>query len=358
MKEKVVIGMSGGVDSSVCAYLLLKKGYDVIGITLQVSQDDPEFTEREGGCCSLSDVEDARRVAYKLGIPFYVFNFRKNFKEKVIDNFIEEYLNGHTPNPCIRCNKYIKFEDLLLKSVAIGADYIATGHYAKIENKDGRFLLKKAGDETKDQTYVLYNLTQHQLKHTLMPCGDYTKKEIRRIAEEIGLDTAKKPDSQEICFIPDDDHGKFISNNAPNSVKSGNFVDKSGNVLGIHKGIVYYTIGQRKGLGIAMGRPVFVTDINPLKNEIVIGDEEDIFKTSLIIRDVNLIPFDFLDKEMNVYGKIRYSSKPAPATIYPLGDKKIKVEFLDKQRAITKGQSCVLYDNDVVIGGGIIESVV
>ncbi len=355
MKEKVVIGMSGGVDSSVACYLLLKKGYDVIGITLQISPEDEEFTEREGGCCSLSDVEDARRVAYKLGIPFYVFNMRRNFKEKVIDNFVDEYLNGRTPNPCVRCNKYIKFEDLLLKSMAIGANFIATGHYAKIENKDGRFLLKKAGDYKKDQSYALYNLTQDQLKHTLMPCGDYEKIKIRQIAEEIGLEVSKKPDSQEICFIPDDDHGKFIKRLAPDKVLPGNFVDKNGNILGEHKGIVYYTIGQRKGLGIAMGRPSFVTDINPASNEVVLGDE--IFKSSLIIKDVNLIAFDELKEPMEVLGKIRYAAKPSLATIYPLENGNIKVEFKEKQRAITKGQSCVLYDGDYVIGGGVIESI-
>lgn len=355
--EKVVIGMSGGVDSSVAAYLLLKQGYDVIGIMLQVSPENEEFTEREGGCCSLSDVEDARRVAYKLGIPFYVFNMRKNFKEKVIDNFVDEYLNGRTPNPCIRCNRYIKFEDLLTRSLGIGANYIATGHYSKIENKNGRYLLKRAAFDNKDQSYALYNLTQEQLKHTLMPCGDYSKEEIRKMANDLELGVAKKPDSQEICFVLDDDHGKFIKDMAPDKVTKGNFVDKNGKILGEHKGIVYYTIGQRKGLGIALGKPIFVIDINPLTNEVVLGDEEDIFNYSLIIKDVNLISIDSLKEPMEVEGKIRYAAKPAPATIYPMEDGKIKVVFKEPQRAITKGQSCVLYDGDLVVGGGVIESI-
>lgn len=354
MKEKVVIGMSGGVDSSVAAYLLLKKGYDVIGIMLQVSPKDVEFTEREGGCCQLSDVEDARRVAFKLGIPFYVFNMRENFKEKVIDNFIDEYLNGRTPNPCIMCNKHIKFEDLLARSLGIGASFIATGHYSKIENKDGRYLLKRACDDHKDQSYVLYNLTQDQLKHTLMPCGDYTKGQIRQIADELGLEVAKKPDSEEICFVLDDDHGNFIKSVVPERVVPGNFVDKNGKILGKHKGIVYYTIGQRKGLGIATGKRIFVVDINPLTNEVVLGDESDIFKSSLIIKDVNFIALDSLKEPMEVQGKIRYSSKLAAATIYPLDDERIKVVFNKPQRAITKGQSCVLYDGDLVVGGGVI----
>jgi len=354
LNQKVVVGMSGGVDSSVAAYLLLKKGYDVIGITLEVTPKDEGFFEREGGCCSLRDIEDARHVAYRLGIPFYVFNMRKNFKEKVIDNFIDEYLSGNTPNPCIRCNKFIKFEDLLNRSLGLGANYIATGHYAKIENRGSRYLLKRGNDVHKDQSYVLYNLTQDQLKHTLMPCGDYTKDEIREIAYEIGLEVAKKPDSQEICFVIDDDHGKFIKSQVPDKVLPGNFVDKNGKVLGRHKGIVYYTIGQRKGLGIALGKPVFVIDINPLTNEVVIGDEEDLLKSSLIIKDVNLIGIDELKEPMEVMGKIRYAAKPSLATIYPLEDGKIKLEFKEKQRAITKGQSCVLYDGDYVIGGGII----
>lgn len=357
MKKKVVIGMSGGVDSSVAAYLLKEQGYDVIGVTMQVWQEDKEYEEREGGCCSLSAVEDARRVADKLGIPFYVLNFRRSFKEKVIDYFVDEYIAGRTPNPCVACNKYLKFDELLRKAQGFGADYVATGHYAKIEEKDGRYLLIRAEDDRKDQTYALYNLTQYQLAHTLMPCGEYTKDKIREIAKEIGLAVHNKKDSEEICFIPDNNHGNYIEIAAPGKVKSGNFVDKHGKVLGRHKGIVYYTIGQRKGLGLAMGRPVFVTDINPYTNEVVIGAEEDIFKTDLIAKDINFILFDKLEEAVEVQAKIRYSARPADAVITPHSDGKVKVSFKEKQRAITKGQSVVFYQGNVVVGGGIIDEI-
>ena len=350
--------MSGGVDSSVAAYLLKEQGYDVIGVTMQIWQEDKEYEERDGGGCSLSAVDDARRVADKIGIPFYVLNFRDSFKKNVIDYFIDEYMEGKTPNPCIACNKYLKFDELLKKAQGIGADYIATGHYAKIEEHNGRYILVKSDDDKKDQTYALYNMTQEQLAHTLMPCGEYTKDRIREIAKEIGLDVHNKKDSEEICFISDNNHGKYISEAMPGKVKQGNFVDKDGNILGKHKGIVYYTIGQRKGLGLAMGRPVFVTDINPLTNEVVVGAEEDIFKTDLICKDINFIAFDNLDKSLELKAKIRYSAKPATATITPLENGKVRVSFKEKQRAITKGQSVVFYLDDLVVGGGIIESLV
>jgi len=359
MKKRVVVGMSGGVDSSVAAYLLKEQGYEVIGVTMKhFDDDDEDFTQREGGCCSLSSVEDARRVADKLGIPFYVLNFKDSFKEKVIDNFIDEYIEGRTPNPCIQCNKHIKFDEFLIRAKEIGADYVATGHYAKIEkNEDGRYILIKADDDTKDQTYALYNFTQEQLSQTLMPCGDYTKVRIREIAKEIGLAVHNKKDSEEICFIPDNNHGKYISKARPRDVKEGNFVDKNGNVLGKHKGIVYYTIGQRKGLGIALGKPVYVTAINPKTNEVVLGPEEDVFKKELISKENNFIVFDKLEKEITVQAKVRYSARPAEATISPLADGRVKVSFKERQRAITKGQSVVFYDGNIVVGGGIIEEI-
>jgi tRNA-uridine 2-sulfurtransferase len=357
MAEKVVIGMSGGVDSSVAAYLLKEKGYEVIGVTMQVWPSDEEYEEREGGCCSLSAVEDARRVAYKLDIPFYVMNFKDIFKKNVIDYFIDEYMEGRTPNPCVACNKFIKFDSFLNKAMALGAQYVATGHYAKIEKSDDRFLIRCADDNKKDQTYALYNLTQFQLSHTLMPCGDYNKSHIREIAKEIGLEVHNKKDSEEICFIPDNDHGAYIKRQLPNNVKEGNFVDKFGNVMGRHKGIVYYTIGQRKGLGLSIGRPIFVTDIVPWKNEIVIGSEDDIFKTELIAKNLNFIPFNSLEASMQVEAKIRYSAKPSPAEVIPIGEGKVKVTFKYKQRAITKGQSVVFYKGDLLVGGGIIDEI-
>ncbi|AGK98000.1 tRNA 2-thiouridine(34) synthase MnmA [Clostridium pasteurianum] len=357
MNNRVVVGMSGGVDSSVTAYLLKEQGYEVIGVTMQVWPEDKEYEEREGGCCSLSSVEDARRVAHKLEIPFYVMNFRELFNEKVIEPFIDEYLVGRTPNPCIACNKFIKFDAFLEKAKSLNADYIATGHYAKIYKEKGRFLVKRSKDDKKDQTYVLYNMTQYQLEHTLMPCGDYSKDKIRDIAKEIGLSVHNKKDSEEICFIPDNDHGAYIKRQKPQEVKEGNFVDSIGNILGKHKGIVYYTIGQRKGLGIALGKPVFVKDINVSKNEVVLGSEEDIFKTELIADEVNFIPFDKLNASMKVKAKIRYASKATEAIIYPYENDKVKVVFEKGVRAITKGQSVVFYDEDLLLGGGIIEKI-
>lgn len=285
-------------------------------------------------------------------------NFRDYFKEKVIDKFVQEYIDGKTPNPCIECNKHLKFDELLRRARGIGADYVATGHYAKIEKRDDRYLLIRSDDDRKDQTYALYNFTQDQLEHTLMPCGDYEKTKIREIAKEIGLAVHNKKDSEEICFISDNNHGKYISEAEPNRVKPGNFVDKSGNILGKHKGIVYYTIGQRKGLGLSLGRPVFVTNINAKTNEVVLGSEDDIFKTELIATDVNFIPFDKLEKEIEVTAKIRYSARPAEATLIPLPNGRVKVIFKEKQRAITKGQSVVFYDDEIVVGGGIIESII
>ncbi|MFV3010531.1 tRNA 2-thiouridine(34) synthase MnmA [Clostridium botulinum] len=355
MKKKVLVGMSGGVDSSVAAYLLKEQGYEVIGVTMQIWQDDEEFIEKEGGCCSLSAVADARRVANKIGIPFYVMNFKDAFKRNVIDYFVDEYMEGRTPNPCIACNKFIKFSSFLDKAMAMGIDYVATGHYAIIEKHNDRYIIKKSEDDKKDQTYALYNLTQFQLERTLMPCGQYEKSKIREIAKEIGLRVHNKKDSEEICFIPDNDHGRYIKNRFPNKVKEGNFVDKQGNVLGRHKGIVYYTIGQRKGLGIAFGKPMYVVDINPFRNEVVLGDLEDLLNTELIAKDINYIPFDTLKEPMEVEAKIRYSQTPSKAIITPIEDGRVRVNFQEKQRAITKGQSVVFYKDDLLIGGGIIE---
>jgi len=355
-KKKVVIGMSGGVDSSVAAYLLKKKGYDVIGATMQIWQDeDIDTKEDNGGCCGLSAVDDARRVANDLEIPYYVMNFKSEFKEKVIDYFLDEYIHGRTPNPCIACNRYVKWESLLNRSLEIGADYIATGHYAQIEKlPNGRYTLKKSATSAKDQTYALYNLTQYQLSHTLMPVGEYTKDGIRKIAEEIGLKVANKPDSQEICFIPDNNYAKFIEENSDTKLPEGNFVDLDGNIIGKHKGITHYTIGQRKGLNLSMGHPVFVTEIRTDTNEVVIGNSNDVFANKLIADNVNYMSIEDLEGKMQVTAKIRYSHQGDLCTIEKLEDGSVLCTFEKPQRAITPGQAVVFYDGEYVVGGGTI----
>lgn len=354
MSKKVVIGMSGGVDSSVAAYLLKEKGYEVIGATIQTWFDTDSKNEE----AVESTVEDAKKVCKKLGIPFYVIDLRNEFKKNVIDYFVNEYMCGKTPNPCVQCNKTIKFGAFLEKAKELGADYLATGHYAKIVKEDnGRYYIKKAEDDNKDQTYMLYKLSQEQLRHILMPCGEYKKSEIREIAKKIGLEVHDKKDSEEVCFIPDNNYGEYIKKIKNGKIKEGYFVDKNGNILGKHKGIMNYTIGQRKGLGIALGKPVFVTKIIASKNRIVLGDEEEIFKNVLIAKDTNFIIFDNLNYELRVKAKIRYSMKPAEASIIPIDKNKVKVVFKDKQRAITKGQSVVFYIEDYLVGGGIIDKV-
>lgn len=354
-KPKVVVGMSGGVDSSVAAYLLKEQGYEVIGLTMQIWQKDAE-ADKDGGCCGLSAVDDARRVCQKLEIPHYVMNFRDDFKRDVIDYFLDEYQKGRTPNPCIACNRYVKWESMLQKSLQIGADYIATGHYAKVikDEETGRYMLKQSKTLAKDQTYALYNLTQYQLEHTLMPLGEYTKDEIRKIAADIGLAVASKPDSQEICFIPDDNYPKYIEEQTGKKSKPGKFINKEGKVLGQHKGIIHYTIGQRKGLGISYGKPLFVSKINPEDNTVVLGDNEDIFNNTLYANQINLMPFDKIEGKLECSAKIRYSHRPSKCTVEMVDNDVMKCVFEEPQRAITPGQAIVLYDGEVVIGGGTI----
>ena len=359
MKGKVVVGMSGGVDSSVAAYLLKEQGYDVIGVTMQIWQDEEvEVQAKNGGCCGLSAVDDARAVAQKLEIPYYVMNFKKEFRENVIDYFVEAYLNGQTPNPCIACNRYVKWESLLQRSLEIGADYIATGHYARIEKlPNGRYAIANSVTAAKDQTYALYNLTQHQLAHTLMPIGEYTKEEIRAIAQRENLPVAHKPDSQEICFITDNDYPAFIDKEAPGRVpEKGKFVTKDGMVLGEHQGITHYTIGQRKGLNLAMGHPVFVTKICPESNEVVIGESEDVFGTTLLCDKLNWMGIEELTEPKEVLAKIRYAHAGEKCVIEKAGEDCVKCSFHRPVRAITPGQAVVFYEDGHVLGGGTIVS--
>lgn len=356
MKKKVAIGMSGGVDSSVAAYLLKEQGYDVIGVTMQIWQDeDPLAAAENGGCCGLSAVDDARRVADMLEIPYYVLNFKKEFKEHVIDYFMDEYMHARTPNPCIACNRYVKWEALLNRAVELGCDYIATGHYARVcRLSNGRYTLKKSAAVRKDQTYALYNLTQEQLSRTLMPVGEYEKDEIRQMAEKIGLLVANKPDSQEICFIPDHDYASYIEKETGKTFPAGNFVDLNGRILGKHRGIIHYTIGQRKGLGLSLGAPVFVVDIRPETNEVVIGTNEDTFHDRLLAHKVNLMSIPELEGELKVTAKIRYSHQGAPCKIKMVEKDIAACQFEEPVRAITPGQAVVFYDGDIVLGGAVI----
>ena len=359
-KKKVVIGMSGGVDSSVAAALLIDEGYEVIGLTMRLWDGENISGQHvDGACCSASAVEDAKYVCDKLGIEHHVLDFRREFEENVIDYFVDEYKSGRTPNPCIACNKFLKFDAMLKKAELLGADYVATGHYAKVEfdEKTGRYLLKRAMSFAKDQTYALYSLNQEQLSKILMPLGKLeNKEETRAIAQKLGLITAKKPDSMEICFVPDKDYAGFIKRRTGSSHIPGNFVDEKGNVLGQHRGIVHYTVGQRKGLGVTFGKPMFVLKIDAEKNEIVLGEKGTEFSDSLIADKLNFIPFEKLDGPIRVAAKVRYSAKEAEATVEPFEEGKARVTFDVPQRAITPGQSVVFYEigGDTVVGGGVI----
>ena len=348
--------MSGGVDSSVAAYLLKEQGYDVIGVTMRLWQDDTGTSQEEGSCCGLSAVDDARRVADVLEIPYYVMNFREEFKGNVVDYFVEEYLHGRTPNPCIACNRYVKWEALLRRGLEIGADYIATGHYARIDRLDnGRYAVRNSVTTAKDQTYALYNLTQEQLSRTLMPVGEYTKEQIRELAVRAGLPVADKPDSQEICFVPDGDYAGLIDRLAGDRVPGpGDFVTTDGRVLGRHKGISHYTIGQRRGLELPMGERVFVKEIRPEQNQVVIGTNADIFTTEVFCKDVNYMSVSDITEPVRALAKIRYNHKGDYCTVEKLSDGRLKCTFEKPVRAATPGQALLLYDGEYVMGGGVI----
>ncbi|NLZ38393.1 MAG: tRNA 2-thiouridine(34) synthase MnmA [Firmicutes bacterium] len=359
-KRRVVVAMSGGVDSSLAAVLLQKQGYEVIGINMRLwtsegFEDEARHSGR--GCCSLVAANDARRVSDKLGIPFYVVNFKEPFRRQVVDYFINAYRKGRTPNPCIACNRYMKFDLLLRKALELEAWYIATGHYARIiyDEERQRYRLKKAKDKSKDQTYSLYNLTQEQLAHTLFPLGDFLKSEVREMAAEAGLAVANKPDSQEICFIPDDDYKRFLREETDIESLPGPIIDVNGNFLGTHQGLVNYTVGQRKGLGIAVGKPMFVVKLDVENNTLIVGEDKDVYFRALIADDLNFILIPTLNEEREVKVKIRYHAKEVKALLSPLKDGKVRVDFAEPERAVTPGQSVVFYEDDDVLGGGIIQ---
>ncbi len=354
--KKALIAMSGGVDSSVAALLMKEKGYECMGVTMKLFNNGDICIPREHSCCSLEDVEDARYVSNTLGMPHYVFNFTDRFKEDVIDKFVYCYENGITPNPCIDCNRYLKFEKLFQRAKELECEYIVTGHYAKVEYNEetGRYILKKADDLTKDQSYVLYQMTQEQLKHTMFPLGGLNKTEVRKIAEAHDFINAKKHDSQDICFVQNGSYADFIEEYTGKKYPPGNFVDINGNVLGRHKGIIRYTVGQRKGLGISHERPLFVLAVNPKENTVILTENEGLFTKTLTAKNINLITTEEIKEPVRLLAKIRYSHKEQPATVVQTDSDTITVEFDEPQRAITKGQAVVLYDGDTVVGGGII----
>ena len=358
MNNKAMVAMSGGVDSSVAAFLIKQQGYKAIGVTLKLFDNENAEDNCEKTCCSLEDVEDARSVANRLKMPYYVYNFTDRFKENVIDRFIYAYTNGLTPNPCIDCNRYIKFDQLMTRAEILDFDYVATGHYAIIEKNqsqsNGRYFLKKAVDETKDQSYVLYSLTQKQLARTLFPLGHLRKSQVRIIAESNEFTNAHKHDSQDICFVPNGNYAQFIEQYTGINFKPGDFINRRGDLLGKHNGIIRYTVGQRRGLGIAFKNPMYVCEILRDSNQIVLGEEEELFSKCLVATHINLISVDKIDSPLKLKAKIRYRHEEQSATVEQIGEDSLHIEFEIPQRAITKGQSVVLYDGDYVVGGGII----
>ena len=356
-EKTALIAMSGGVDSSVAAYEMVHKGYKCMGCTMRLYENDMIGADLLGTCCSIKDTEDARQVADKLGIPYHIFHYEAEFKDKVIEPFVCSYEHGETPNPCIRCNRYLKFESLYNKGRELGCDVIVTGHYARIIEKNGHFYLAKAKDLNKDQSYVLYDLTEEQLKHTAFPLGEYDKTHVREIAEQNDFVTSHKSESQDICFVPDGDYVSMIKRFRGKDYPKGDFVDKDGNVLGRHDGIINYTIGQRRGLGIPADRRLYVTKLDVENNKVILADNEDLFKRELYIRDFHWITGERPENDFKCSAKIRYRHKEQPCVVTPLDGKLARIVFDEPQRAITAGQSAVLYDGDYVLGGGIIDHV-
>ena len=360
-KQKIVVAMSGGVDSSVAAGILVREGYEVVGITIKTYryEDVGGNAENESSCCSLDGINDARAVAALFGFPHYVLDFSERFGADVIENFVQEYLEGKTPNPCVLCNRKIKWEELIRKSVSLGAERIATGHYARVRNEGGRYLLSRGTDKAKDQSYALWGLTQDSLRRTLFPLSEMTKPQVRELASSMGLPTAGKGESFEICFIPDNNYERFLKERDPSleGRVAGGEVILDGKVVGTHRGYPFYTIGQRKGLGLATGEPVYVTGIDAASNRIELGRGSDLLHRGLVGRDCNLIKYEALPGPLRVRATIRYMDPGGDATVTPLGGGKVRVVFDEKRRAITPGQSVVLYEGDDVVGGGIIERV-
>jgi len=360
VSDLVVVAMSGGVDSSVAAVLLKEQGYRVVGVTLNLLPRTDLVTAdtRQNACCSLEAVEDARRVADRIGIPHYTLNFREIFEQAVVSDFLQEYLRGRTPNPCIRCNKHVKFGALLSVARSLGARFLATGHYARISQAlSGRYVLSRAVDRSKDQSYALYSLTQEQLAHTLFPLGGLEKSDTRRIALEIGLVTAGKPDSQEICFVPDGDYAGFIRDRDSRAVHPGPILDEDGRRIGTHPGVAFFTVGQRKGLGVATGRPMYVLRIEAERNAIVVGEREGLYSGGLLAEDVTWVSMEATSEPFRVAVQIRYRAPEVPATARLMDGGLLSVSFDEPQRAVSPGQAVVLYKgDDVVAGGTIVES--
>lgn len=356
--KKALIAMSGGVDSSVAAFLAKQEGYDCAGVTLKLFDNDDISLSREKTCCSLDDIEDARAVCRSIGIPYFVYNFKDCFREQVIDRFIRAYETGATPNPCVDCNRFIKFEKLVQRAEELGYDRVVTGHYATVERVGDRYLLKKAADPSKDQSYVLYPLTQRQLEKAYFPLGSMSKEETRALAESLGFINARKHDSQDICFVPDGDYAAFIERYTGRTYPHGEFTDEDGRVLGEHKGIIRYTVGQRKGLGLALPHPMYVKEKDLAANRVILCDNERLFSRELLAKEINLIATERIDAPIRVTARVRYNQKEQPATAVQLDDDTLRVTFDEPQRAICKGQAVVLYDGDCVVGGGtIVQSV-